>query len=825
MTKIVFGAFAHVDAGKTSLAESLLYKCGNLRNKGRVDHQDAFLDFSSEERKRGITIFNKEARLTYKGREFIFVDTPGHNELRNEALRTLKILDAAVLLINANDNNYQSSKDFLKLLLKRNLPIFIFINKMDISYFSEDAILERLQSQLDKRCCSLETFWENIALESEEAMSRYLSDAYLDPQDVQKALLAHEYLPVIFGSALKDQNTLELLELIATYVQPLKIDDTLNLYVYKIVKERNEKLAYARILGGVLPNKYVFKDGSQVNEILRYDGANYQSIKEAKQGDIVALKGLKNVRIGTYLPADIQDTTVNTNKLAYRIEAGIDAYRLFLTIRELNDEMPDLNINLHDDVVELYLSGQLQQEIITALIKERYNLTVSFHKPRIVYQETIAQEVLGVGHFEPLRHYAEVIVSLSPAEKLEYCSKLINSHITNMLNYLSMYPPSGILTDSALNKVRIEILDLKTHLKHTEGQDVIEALKRAIRQALLKAENILLEPYFKVLIFSQDNQVINELIRQQLPFQVEEEQIVTYLPVSDYNELIQSLSIALKEKFCYQTLDIEYRPSAKQEAIVKAIGYDPLLDSEKPAGSLFCINGAGHYIEPSMVEAYMHLDLSRFKKQHSSAYTHNLAKISEAELQRVMNMTHRPKERYVPKNSPNKPATEPVREINLEYKPLIYLIDGYNLLHAQAELEEIAREDLLSARNKTIDLVADFAGYIDAACILVFDAYLQNNQCATVLEHDNITIVYTKAKQTADSYIENKAKELQNKYKVNVVTSDGLEQLRVISSGSNRISSREFLQRYSNFRSNLKQQPKPAFNRPLADLHQLLEED
>lgn len=825
MTKIVFGAFAHVDAGKTSLAESLLFKCGNRKQKGRIDHRDAFLDFSNEERKRGITIFSKEARLNYKDKEFIFVDTPGHNELRNEALRTLKILDAAVLLINANDNNYQSSKDFLDLLLKRNIPIIIFINKMDISYFDEDAILQRLQNQLDKRCCSLESFYENVALENEETMSRYLNEGYIDTEAVQKAFLSHEYLPVIFGSALKDQNTLLLLDIIANYVKPLETANSLNLYIYKIVKERNEKLAYARILSGTLANKYTFKDNCQVNEILCYDGANYQSIKEAKQGDIVALKGLKDVKIGTYLPANIIDQAGDINKLAYRIKADIDAYHLFLTIRELNDEMPDLNITLNNNSVEMYLSGKLQQEIITSLIKERYNLTISFHKPQIIYKETIANEVLGVGHFEPLRHYAEVIVRLSPNNKMEYCSKLDNSYISNMLNYLTMYPPCGILTDSALSNVRIEILDLRTHLKHTEGQDVIEALKRAIRQALLKAENVLLEPYFQVSILSQDNQIINELNRQQLNFDIEDNQIITYLPVSDYNEIIQSLSITLKDKFVYQTLDIQYRPSANQQRVVDTIGYNPLLDSEKPAGSIFCSNGAGHYVEPSMVEEYMHLDLSRFLKQASSANAHNPTKISEAELQRVMNMTHRPKERYIPKNDYKKPAEDVTREIIIENKPLIYLIDGYNLLHAQPQLDEIAKDDLFSARNKTIEMVADFAGYVNATCILVFDAYLRSNQKATVIEHDNITIVYTKEKQTADTYIELKAKELQDRYKVNVVTSDGLEQLRVISSGSTRISSREFIQRYNNFQKNLKKQNSLNFNRPLLDLRKLLEED
>ncbi len=825
--KFVIGALAHVDAGKTSLAESFLYITSTLKNKGRVDHQDAFLDYNNQERLKGITIFNKEARFNYENREYIYVDTPGHDDFRYEANRSLKILDAAILIISALDANYVTTLPLFHSLESLAIPIYIFVNKMDIAYNDEKKILAKLKSDISANCCPYQDIKEQVALQNEELLDYYLTNNDVPKDKLSEALISHNVYPVVFGSALKDEGSDILLKLIHDTTVDKEESDVFNAYVYKISKEKNERLTHLKILSGTLNNKTSFND-EKINEILHYSGKSYENVQQAYQNDLVAVKGLKNVEIGTYLPSFVSDNSTDDNYLTYEIITDISAFKAYNILKELNDEQPELNIHLKDEHLYISLKGELQKEITANILKERFNLNFTYSKPLITYKESLNGAVFGIGHYEPLRHYGEVIIRIEALKRgsgLKFKSLNSSAIGHNLLNYLASYPLTGVLTNSELTDLQITILDLKTSLKHTEGQDLVESLRRAIRQGLLKADNILLEPYYQ-LRFSQNNTIINEISRAQIDYEIKEDDLFVFLPLNDFNDFILRLKNLLKEQPTYEIVKTYYEQVKNQEQIIQTIAYDPLSDIANPPGSVFCSHGAGHYVSPEEVEENMHLDLSLFIDKEYTAYVHNRSTISDNELSRVWNNTYKPKDSYIPKKTRKTESSEDRIDYELKpLKPLLYLIDGYNLLHAVEAFSNIAEKDLSIAREKTIDMVCDFAAYVDAECILVFDAYLQDAIVSSASVHDNITIVYTRHLQTADMYIEQKSRELKDSYRVNVVTSDRLEQLKVLSESSYRISSREFIERYHNLRKNNQPIEKVPNNRPFAELKKLLEED
>ena len=585
--KIVIGALAHVDAGKTTLAESILFKTKVLRKLGRVDHKDAFLDFNEIEKEKGITIFNKEARFNYKDKEYIYIDTPGHNDFRYETNRSLRILDGAILIISAIDHSYENSKELFDSLNSYNIPVFFFVNKMDIAYKTEDEILNELKENLSPNCLKVEQIPE------------LLETGLIE--DINKSLITKEIIPVVFGSALKDNNVDLLLDTLYKYLKVKEYNDKLNAYIYRISNNQKEHYSYIKVLSGTLKNKTSFDENNKINEMYSINGNNYTPIQEAIQNDVVAVKGLKDYKVGTYLPSLQNDYEIN-NEYTNLIEVEGNKYSIYNDIKALNDELPELNIFLSNDNLYINLKGELQKEIVKKLLKERFNLDVNFIKEEIV-EEIIEEEVVE--------------------EKSE---------------------------------------------------------------------------------------------------------------------------------------------------------------------------------------------------EH---YTYSRMNVSNEEVERIFNNTFNPKERVLSKKQEEKAIKEEVIEPT---KELLYLIDGYNLLHFNEELNELSRIDLSDARDKLINIVCDFAGYVNAECILVFDAYKNSEYVSRVSKYNNITIVYTKNKQTADEYIEIKSKELLDEYKVIVVTSDALEQLRVFANGAFRMSSREFYLRYDNFKKNYKKVDyKP--NRPLNELRLLLSED
>ena len=808
MSRIVIGAFAHVDAGKTTLSEAILHRCGVIRNIGRVDHEDSFLDFNSYERAKGITVFAKEARFSYKDKNYIYVDTPGHLDFAAEVNRSLKILDLAILIVDAISPIPADSIRRFRYLRTLNIPVCIFLNKMDITRLEKEELLSRIQEHLDSSAVWYEDIAETVALNHEELLDVYLNDGKLDDRHIISDLKQDLVFPVFPGSALHEQGINELLDFIDCYVEEAPCSPSFKAYIYKI-----DEYAHLKIFSGTLHNRDVFGD-HKISEIVLFNGNKSEQVQSVSGSDLCAVKGLQDLKPGTYLPSLFTEEAAELKTLSYSVISKLDDNELFRQIEVLNKEFPELQINL-DKGVSMQLSGELQKDFIRNLIKNRYDIDISFSEPLIEYRESIEDEVWGIGHYEPLRHYAEVLVTLKPSQSYRIKGK---KEFSVLLDYLHTYRPCGILSDSPLDQVEIEILDIRTHLKHTEGGDLVQALNRAIRQALSKARSFLLEPCYLV-SFNGDQRVINgiisELSSRQYLFDVEEDMIMAKIDKASFNDLILAFRSRFKDDFSHNIETELYDRCRNEKEVLQKIGYDYLNDPSKPAGSIFTRSGAGVYIPPEDVEEMMHMDLKEYFSDYKPPVKHNARTVGEEELKRVWNSLYKPRPRFIERNF-NIQQEESNKSV--PSKELVYLIDAYNLMH---EMEDIPLDNLTIAREKVIDLVCDFAGYVSAACILVFDAYLQDASRVSVSQRDNITIVYTKTGQTADMYIEAKAKEMKD-YRVIVVTSDALEQLSVFSSEAFRLSSREFLARYNNMRRNMTHIEK-ASNRPLEKLRELLD--
>lgn len=818
MKQIVIGALAHVDAGKTTLAESILFLTGITRNKGRVDNKDTFLDFNQIEKEKGITVFSKQAHFSNKEKEFVYLDTPGHNELAYETNRALKVLDAAILIVSAIENiQTDTIKKFLD-LNNYNIPIYIFVNKMDIAVKDKEEIIKQLQDKLSDDCIEYKNVNEHLAYLNEAYLEEYIGTNTISNDKVIDGLTKHFAYPVFFGSALKDIGIQEMLDYISLYTNPI-YDATkpLNAYIYKIDNE----YTYLKILEGTLVNKSVINN-EKINGIYEVNGDSYSLVQSAEASNIVAVKGL-NQKIGTYLPSLKNDYENKMPSLTYCLNTRLDVNEMYRKLITINNEFPELNIELDNNHIYINLNGDLHKLIIQKMIKEKTNEDVSFSDSVIKLKETIKEVVFGVGHYEPLRHYAEVVVRLSPYDNgLKINSLIHNSYISSLLNNLNAYHPRGIVTNSELTNIEITIVDIKTHLKHTEGGDLVQALSRAIRQGLSKIESTILEPYYLVSFNIQNNEtndIISYLSLKNISYVIEEDNVIAKIAQREVNDIITNLNSKLKGNLAYSIDSVLY-DELKDSTILESNTYDYRQDYHRPAGSVFTKAGAGHYVEPEDVESMMHLNMADYTDKVVTHTVHNKSTINDEELKRVWNNLYKPKERHF-YTSKTKEEENKNRVINT--KELVYLIDGYNLMYFLDE--ELAEKSFQVARDKVIDLVCDYSGYVAANCILVFDAYKNEYASSMIDEHDNITIVYTKRNETADTYIENKSKELGKLYKVIVVTSDRLEQFGAFSKDASIISSREFLLRYENIKKNNTYENKKINNRPLEELRKLLVED
>lgn len=843
---ICIGILAHVDAGKTTLSEGLLYLSGKIRKLGRVDHGDAYLDTFELERERGITIFSKQAVLDMGDTEVTLLDTPGHVDFSAEMERTLQVLDYAILVINGADGVQGHTMTLWRLLARYEIPVFLFVNKMDQEGTNHDALLENLKKRLDGNCvdfdCRQETdeFFENIAVCDENILERYLETGEVSEEEITSLITRRKIFPCYFGSALKMTGVEEFLNGIRTYARPPVYPDKFGAKVYKIARDdQGNRLTYMKITGGslkvksILSNKKTAESGymrqeneeiweEKADQLRVYSGAKYEMVKEVQAGTVCAVTGLTRTYPGQGLGVEKEsEMPVLEPVLNYQIKLPPDCevHQMLQKLKQLEEEEPQLHIVWDEQLNEIHamLMGEVQIEILKRLIWERFHVAVEFGAGNIVYKETIAQPVEGVGHFEPLRHYAEVHLLLEPGEPgsgmqfFTACSEdvLERNWQRLILTHLEEKEHRGVLTGAAVTDLQITLIGGRAHQKHTEGGDFRQATYRAVRQGLKKAKSILLEPYYEFRLEVPGEMVgraMSDIQKMQgnfLPPETDGDMTVLKgsAPVAamrDYQTQVISYTRGQGKLFCSLK---GYAPCQNQEEIAEAIGYDSEHDLENPTGSVFCAHGAGFVVPWYQVEEYMHVESTvdfedeepeeepQVYRPPSSAYVGSYE--DEKELQAIFERTFGPVKRdraasykQVYHAPSGKSHYSPARKRREEY----LLVDGYNIIFAWEDLRELAEVNLHAAQSKLMDILSNYQGYKKCTLILVFDAYKVEGHAEEVLTYHNIHVVYTKEAETADQYIEKTVHKIGRQYEVTVATSDRLEQVIILGQGAHRIS-------------------------------------
>ena len=848
--KLTLGILAHVDAGKTTLAESILYLRGSIRKIGRVDHGDAFLDNYELERSRGITIFSKQARLTLGNREVTLLDTPGHVDFSAEMERTLQVLDAAVLVISAADGVQGHVETLWKLLKYYQIPVFLFVNKMDQEGTDREKLLSELKKRLDGNCVDFNqeetdyaAFAEEAAMSDEKLLEEYLESGSVDRKLLKKAIADRKLFPCFFGSALKIQGVEELLKGLETYASTSPYRKNFSARVYKISRdEAGNRLTHLKVTGGVLKVKMPLtnrREGLEESEIWEekadqirlYSGAGYQAVNEAGPGSICAVTGLSRTFAGEGLGEEAEgNLPILEPVLTYRIELpeGTNVHETFLKLLKLEEEIPELHIVWNERLGEIHaqVMGEVQIEILKSLIRDRFRLDVEFGDGNIVYKETILEPVEGVGHFEPLRHYAEVHLLLEPAERgsgLSFdtvCSEdvLDRNWQRLILTHLEEKKHLGVLTGSEITDMKITLLTGRAHIKHTEGGDFRQATYRAVRQGLRKAKSILLEPVYEYRLEVPADLVgraMADIQRMNGKFsgpELEGEMAVLtgIAPVSAMRGYPREVTAYSRGRGRISVALSGYESCHNGEEIAALSGYDPDGDMENPTGSVFCAHGAGFVVDWDQVEDYMHLEsawgnggektepeglpVTESIRRQRAAEAETYA--SEEELKAIFERTYGPvkKERGSFEKRVRRSSSDSVsayRPIKKEMPQEQYLlVDGYNIIFSWEDLNELSRVNMEGARSKLADLLCNYQGYRKCHVILVFDAYKVEGNHGEVVKYHNIHIVYTKEAETADQYIEKTVHAIGRKYGVTVATSDGLEQVIILGQGARRLSAR-----------------------------------
>lgn len=848
--KLTLGILAHVDAGKTTLAESILYLRGSIRKIGRVDHGDAFLDNYELERSRGITIFSKQARLTLGNREVTLLDTPGHVDFSAEMERTLQVLDAAVLVISGADGVQGHVETLWKLLKYYQIPVFLFVNKMDQEGTDREKLLSELKKRLDGNCVDFNqeetdyaAFAEEAAMSDEKLLEEYLESGSVDRKLLKKAIADRKLFPCFFGSALKIQGVEELLKGLETYASTSPYRKNFSARVYKISRdEAGNRLTHLKVTGGVLKVKMPLtnrREGLEESEIWEekadqirlYSGAGYQAVNEAGPGSICAVTGLSRTFAGEGLGEEAEgNLPILEPVLTYRIELpeGTNVHETFLKLLKLEEEIPELHIVWNERLGEIHaqVMGEVQIEILKSLIRDRFQLDVEFGDGNIVYKETILEPVEGVGHFEPLRHYAEVHLLLEPAERgsgLSFdtvCSEdvLDRNWQRLILTHLEEKKHLGVLTGSEITDMKITLLTGRAHIKHTEGGDFRQATYRAVRQGLRKAKSILLEPVYEYRLEVPADLVgraMADIQRMNGKFsgpELEGEMAVLTgtAPVSAMRGYPREVTAYSRGRGRISVALSGYESCHNGEEIAALSGYDPDGDMENPTGSVFCAHGAGFVVDWDQVEDYMHLEsawgnggektepeglpVTESIRRQRAAEAETYA--SEEELKAIFERTYGPVkkergsfEKRVRRSSPE--SVSAYRPIKKEMPQEQYLlVDGYNIIFSWEDLNELSRVNMEGARSKLADLLCNYQGYRKCHVILVFDAYKVEGNHGEVVKYHNIHIVYTKEAETADQYIEKTVHAIGRKYGVTVATSDGLEQVIILGQGARRLSAR-----------------------------------
>lgn len=881
MKKLVVGILAHVDSGKTTLSEAMLYTAGKIRKLGRVDHKDAYLDTDAQERERGITIFSKQAVFTYDGMEITLLDTPGHVDFSAEMERTLQVLDYAILVINGVDG-VQSHTDTLWKLLKRyEIPTFIFVNKMDMDGADKDAVFQNIRKKLDGDCVDFSSGDrdEQIAMADERLLDTYLDSGMVEVEDIIEAILDRKIFPCFWGSALKLSGVQELLDAMNTYMVMPAYNAEFGGRIFKISRDaKGERLTYMKVTGGSLKcREQIEGTEGKVNQIRIYSGARYETVEEASAGTVCAVTGLGETSAGQGVGCEQENVFAGLEPvLSYKVSypEDKDAVVVLRDIRQLEEEEPELHVEFAQETGEIFVKvmGQVQLQVLTQIVKDRFGYLISFGMGRIIYKETLAEPVMGVGHFEPLRHYAEVHLLMEPLEPgsgMQFdtiCSEdvLDKNWQRLILTHLEEKEYRGVLTGAPITDMKITVTAGRAHQKHTEGGDFRQATYRAVRQGLMMGECRLLEPVYAFRLeipTEMTGRAMNDITRMHGRFaQPEIEGEMSILtgtaPVATMQEYQQDVTAYTRGQGKLSCTLQGYEPCHNEDEVLAASTYDPELDMANPASSVFCAHGAGYIVDWYDVYDMMHVKedpgfalagmedvLRNITSEPTEADEDNRKRMArerqdagapvydEKELEDIFVRTYGSNSRenaaynkagfnrhnksvseadwYVKKAAEHgKSKTAGAQTLSAGSKtadtgiarPGAYrkqkgekeylLVDGYNVIFAWDDLKALAAVNIDSARDKLIDIMSNYQGYVGCELILVFDAYKVKQNPGSITKHGNIHVVYTKEAETADMYIEKTTHELGRKYKVTVASSDGLEQLIIMGQGALRMSSR-----------------------------------
>lgn len=834
---MVIGILAHVDAGKTTLSESLLYHTGAIRSKGRVDYGNTFLDTDSLEKKRGITIYSKEAVFSLGDRQVYLLDTPGHVDFSAEMERTLQVLDYAILVINAADGVQAHTATLWKLLQIYNVPAFIFVNKMDQPASDKASIMKELGklsagSAVDfTDLCDGNTL-EAIAMCDEEVLEYFMENGNITEEMLQSLIVQRKLFPCYFGSALKDIGIEEFLNGFCAYTKEKEYADKQGAKIFKVVRDNSgTRLTYMKITGGSLKVKEIIEDiGEKADQIRVYSGEKYKLLDEAVAGTVCAVTGLTKTYPGQGVGVEAAAawSPVLEPVLMYRLAfpKGTDMQGMIKNLKQLEEEEPQLHIIWNERLGEVYakVMGAVQTEILKSVIRERYGVEVEFDSGNIVYKETITDIVEGVGHFEPLRHYAEVhllIEPLPPGSGLVFEAKCSEDMLDKnwqrlILTHLGEKEHIGVLTGSPVTDVKITLMSGKAHQKHTEGGDFRQATYRAVRHGLKQAHSLLLEPYYAFrleLPADTIGRAMSDLQRMYANFETEKNDgvnavIVGKCPVSTMNEYSSEVTSYTKGMGKLYHSVCGYDKCHNADEIIDKTGYDSESDIDNPTGSMFCAHGAGYYVPWDRVKECMHLesilkkdksDIKVFKQGQKKENTDYYA--GEKELEEIFDRTYgtgykeKRAESYkktIRYNDNNAGGREYVYKGTKEKCEEYLLVDGYNIIFAWEDLNELAKVNLDAARMKLQDILCNYQGYKKCNLIVVFDAYKVQGNKGSTEQYKNIYVVYTREAETADQYIEKTVHDIGKKHRVTVATSDRLEQMIIMGDGAMRMSARGF---------------------------------
>ena len=884
MTKVTAGILAHVDAGKTTLSEAMLYDCGVIRSLGRVDRGDAFLDTNGLEKARGITIFSKQAILTLENTEVTLLDTPGHVDFSAEMERTLQVLDLAVLLVSGSEGVQAHTETLWRLLSRYGIPVFVFVNKMDLADRTKEDLLEEMKRVLGGNFVDFteddtEEFYENAATSGETELEEFLETGRVSVPHLREAIERRDLFPCMFGSALKNDGVKEFLLTLEKYITPPEYRESFAAKVYKIERDMDGKrLTCMKLTGGSLSVRDEV-NGEKVSGIRIYSGEKFRPVTTAEAGSVCAVLGLTGTRPGMGLGAE-EDSELPLLEpvMTYRLilPEEMDAAKAMPKLREVEEEIPELHMVWDEEKQEIHaqIMGAVQMEILQSILPERLGCAVRFGERSIVYRETIADTVEGVGHFEPLRHYAEVHLLMEPSERdsgltfADDCSTdtLATNWHRLILTHLAEREHRGVLIGAPVTDMKITLVSGRAHLKHTEGGDFRQAVYRAVRQGLMQAESVLLEPWYNFRLEIPETYVgraMTDLGRMEAKFEMPVQErgmavIAGRAPVSTidpYQAEVIAYTAGRGRLLCTAG---GYDLCHNTEEVLEHSAYDPELDLRNPTGSVFCTHGAGFYVPWNEVKNYMHLEscfsaragqLKDTADVETAALTRqggdNRDRSEEvwlgtdeidAILDKTYNANRKPEEgagrnrwgarrrkgndRETVYTAPNPESGE--KAAPKKIGPKYLLVDGYNTIFAWPELSALAQTNIDSARDRLLDIMCNYQGYTKYCLIVVFDAYRVQGHRTEYFDYRNIHVVYTKTAETADQYIEKFSHEHAKRYDVTVATSDGLEQIIVRSQNAAVLSARDLRDEVSRIdsliRENIGQKEAGMKNRPFEGL-------